>query len=41
MNELKDYILVLDDIIPEELCDNILKEYKDSDQWINTTIQGL
>ena len=38
MNELKDYILVLDDIISEELCDNILKEYKDSDQWINTTI---
>ncbi len=33
MNTLKDYILILEDIIPQKLCDNILKEYKDSSEW--------
>ena len=38
MNELKDYILVLEDVIPEELCDSILNEYKESNEWINSLI---
>ena len=38
MNELKDYILVLEDIIPEELCDSILNEYKNSNEWLNTLV---
>jgi len=33
MNELKDYILVLENILPENLCDDILKEYKNSNEW--------
>jgi hypothetical protein len=38
MNEIKDYILILENIISEKLCDSILNEYKDSNQWINTKI---
>jgi predicted 2-oxoglutarate/Fe(II)-dependent dioxygenase YbiX len=38
MNELKDYILVLEDVIPENLCDDILNEYKNSDEWLITTV---
>jgi predicted 2-oxoglutarate/Fe(II)-dependent dioxygenase YbiX len=38
MNNLKDYILVLEDTIAEEICDSILKEYKDSNEWKNTGI---
>ena len=38
MNELKDYILVLEDIIPDKLCDNILSEYKESNEWSDTLI---
>jgi predicted 2-oxoglutarate/Fe(II)-dependent dioxygenase YbiX len=38
MNKLKDYILVLEDILPEELCDSILNEYKDSNEWTNSSI---
>ena len=38
MNELKDYILVLEDIIPDKLCDNIISEYKESNEWSDTLI---
>jgi len=38
MNELKDYILILENIIPDKLCDDILNEYKDSNEWVNTAI---
>ena len=38
MKELKDYILVLEDIIPEELCDSILNEYENSNEWLNSVI---
>jgi len=40
MNELKDYILVLEDIIPEELCDAILNEYENSNEWLDTMVGG-
>ncbi len=33
MNTLKDYILILEDIIPQKLCDDILKEYIDPSEW--------
>jgi hypothetical protein len=31
---LEDYIFTLDNIVPEELCDMILEEYCNSDDWI-------
>jgi hypothetical protein len=40
MNELKDYILVLENIIPEELCDSILNEYENSNEWSGSPIVG-
>ena len=40
MNELKDYILVLEDIIPEILCNDILNEYKNCNEWENSKIKG-
>jgi predicted 2-oxoglutarate/Fe(II)-dependent dioxygenase YbiX len=38
MNKLEDYILVLENIIPEKLCDDILNEYIDSDEWRYTAV---
>ena len=38
MQELKDYILVLDDIISEKICDDILSEYSNSNEWKNSLI---
>lgn len=38
MNELKDYILVLKDIVPGELCDSILNEYENSNEWFDSLI---
>jgi predicted 2-oxoglutarate/Fe(II)-dependent dioxygenase YbiX len=34
MKEIKDYIVVVPDVIPSELCDAILTEYKGSKDWI-------
>jgi predicted 2-oxoglutarate/Fe(II)-dependent dioxygenase YbiX len=38
MNEFKDYILVLEDILPDKLCNDILNEYKNSNEWLDATI---
>jgi hypothetical protein len=38
MNNLINYILILENIIPEKLCDDILKEYKNCNEWLNTKI---
>jgi predicted 2-oxoglutarate/Fe(II)-dependent dioxygenase YbiX len=38
MNNLKDYILVLKDIIPDKLCNDILNEYKNSNEWLNAEV---
>ena len=35
MNQLKNYIIVVPDVIPSELCDVVLAEYKNSNDWIN------
>jgi len=38
MNELKDYILVLENIIPNKLCNDILNEYKNSNEWLDAVV---
>jgi predicted 2-oxoglutarate/Fe(II)-dependent dioxygenase YbiX len=38
MNELKDYILVLEDVIPDKLCNDILNEYENSNEWLDTLV---
>jgi predicted 2-oxoglutarate/Fe(II)-dependent dioxygenase YbiX len=40
MNELKDYIIVLEDIIPDKLCNDILNEYINSNEWQYSPIRG-
>jgi hypothetical protein len=40
MNQLKDYIIVVPNIVPDELCDVVLSEYKNCDDWINATTKG-
>jgi Rps23 Pro-64 3,4-dihydroxylase Tpa1-like proline 4-hydroxylase len=40
MNELKDYILVLENILPNKLCDDILNEYENSNEWLDTMVGG-
>ena len=37
MNNIKDYIFVVQDVVPLELCDEILNEYRDSDCWEDAT----
>lgn len=38
MNNLKDYILVLEDILPKKLCNDILNEYENSNEWLDTAV---
>ena len=40
MKELKDYILVVPDIVPLELCNDVLAEYINCDDWITATIKS-
>jgi predicted 2-oxoglutarate/Fe(II)-dependent dioxygenase YbiX len=40
MNKLKDYILVLKDIIPDKLCNDILNEYENSNEWLDAAVGG-
>jgi Rps23 Pro-64 3,4-dihydroxylase Tpa1-like proline 4-hydroxylase len=35
---LEDYIFALDNVVPEELCDRILEEYRDCTFWTPTSI---
>lgn len=35
---LDDYIFTLDNVVPEELCDRILEEYRDCSFWLPTTV---
>ena len=37
---LEDFIVSLDNIVPDELCDRILSEYKNSDEWLNSLVGG-
>lgn len=38
MYNLKDYIVVLKNIVPDELCNAILTEYSNSDDWESTAV---
>jgi hypothetical protein len=40
MNQLKDYIVVIDDIIPNNVVDMVFSEYINSDDWIPAIIKG-
>lgn len=35
---VKDYIVVLEDVIPSSLCDDIIEEYKDCNLWNHATV---
>jgi len=39
MKELKDYIFVVPNVVPLELCDAVLAEYKNCDDWTNATVK--
>ena len=38
--DLRDYIVVLENIVPDELCDEVLEEYSSDKNWINTVTNG-
>lgn len=38
MNNLKDYILVFENIVPDDLCDRIIDEYSKSEEWQIATV---
>lgn len=38
--DLRDYIVVFENIVPNELCDEVLEEYNSDKNWINTTTSG-
>jgi hypothetical protein len=38
MNELKDYIFVFDNMVPQDLCDAILAEYANSNEWLPAAV---
>ena len=35
---IKDYIIVLDDVLPHSVCDKILEEYAETDEWVQTVV---
>ena len=37
---LEDYIFTLDNVVPEELCNRILEEYRESQFWIPSSVGG-
>lgn len=37
---LRDYIVIFENIVPNELCDEILEEYDSDKHWVNTTTSG-
>jgi predicted 2-oxoglutarate/Fe(II)-dependent dioxygenase YbiX len=41
MKTFKDYILPIKNALSEELCDQIVNEYKNSDEWEMGTLSGL
>jgi predicted 2-oxoglutarate/Fe(II)-dependent dioxygenase YbiX len=40
MVSLKDFVVVQENIIPHSLCDDILSEYADSNEWKETETEG-
>jgi predicted 2-oxoglutarate/Fe(II)-dependent dioxygenase YbiX len=37
-NKLKDYIYIVKDALSHKVCDEILNEFKSSDEWVDTVI---
>ena len=35
MNSLDDYIMVIDDIMPQDVVDELMGEYKNSNAWMD------
>jgi predicted 2-oxoglutarate/Fe(II)-dependent dioxygenase YbiX len=40
MNQLTDYIQVFENIVPNELCDAILSEFSNEEEWQKTVVGG-
>ena len=40
MKELKDYIVIMNNIMPPPVADAVLAEYKNCDDWINATVKN-
>ena len=40
MKELKDYIVVVPNVVPSELCDAVLNEFGSCNDWINASIDN-
>lgn len=38
MKNIEDYIIVFENIVPHSLCDAILKEFNDQDEWSKTLV---
>lgn len=38
MDRLEDYIMVVENVVTDALCDAILEEYKDPNEWDNSTV---
>jgi predicted 2-oxoglutarate/Fe(II)-dependent dioxygenase YbiX len=38
MNQLTDYIQVFENIVPNELCDAILSEFSNEEEWVKTVV---
>ena len=37
---LKDYILVFEEVVPNDLCGAVLEEYVNTNEWIDATVKG-
>lgn len=40
MDKLSDYIITLDKVMPDDLCDAVLNEYKPSPDWVQAPVSG-
>lgn len=40
MKDIKDYIVLVKDVLSHEVCDSILYEYAPSDEWVDTSTKG-
>jgi predicted 2-oxoglutarate/Fe(II)-dependent dioxygenase YbiX len=38
--DIRDYIVVFENIVPVELCDSILSEYSNTNEWLQTSTKG-
>ena len=37
-DDANDFIMVHEGLVPEDLCDDIIKEFADSEYWNNSTV---